>query len=361
MAGQNNLVESKYYSGQGVVLLSDRDSVGRPTGFEHIGNVSALSISMEITELEHKESFTGARVVDLTIITENSVSVDITAESITAKNLAFAMFGDAIDVIAGSVASLIVRGNQVEGKTSYTDHLSITGVGVESTAFGSFTFATVIATDEFVVGATTYTVVAGAPATDVEIQVGATDAAMVLNAVAAINAKNVEVEARVGPTSDVLEVLALLPGVAGNALATTTADATITPLAATCLGSAAGVEGTDFDVNDKGGSVTLKTTSTIFPTGVSNIDISYSYGAHTRVEAFTQGKVDKWLRFEGLNTARSNKAVVVDIFKFSPTPLDTQSLIGDDIAEITISGNALADTLRPAGLSQFFREMIDES
>jgi hypothetical protein len=50
-----------YYSGQGVVLLAERDAQGKPTGFVPVGNVSDLKITVSTSVLEHKESHTGQR------------------------------------------------------------------------------------------------------------------------------------------------------------------------------------------------------------------------------------------------------------------------------------------------------------
>lgn len=361
MAGQTNVEESKYYSGQGMVLISDRDSLGRPTGFEHIGNICDLSLSIEVTEFEHKECVTGQRAIDLSLITETDVSVEMVVESLTAKNLESALFGTVTSIIAGSVASLIERG-QV-GKTIITDHLNISAITLTSAARATATFSTIVADNTLTVDGTVYKAVVTPSVTD-EFALGANDAAAAINLVAVVNGTTGRThEARIGTSSNIVEFLALNPVTAANTLTfvENTTSSTIVVSSATLLGSAAGVEDTDFTINDTGGSITIIATSTIFATGISSMELAYTHSAHEQVDALTTGKQEKWLRFEGLNTARGNKPVIVDIFKFAPNPLAEQQLINEEITQLTITGKALADSLRPTGTSQFFRELIDES
>lgn len=103
---------SNYLSGQGVLLLATKDgTTGEPnSGFRAVGNVSALTIGNEITEFEHKESQSGQRAVDLTLITEISVSVTMTMESIESENLAIALKGTGADVAGATVTDEAVTG-----------------------------------------------------------------------------------------------------------------------------------------------------------------------------------------------------------------------------------------------------------
>lgn len=95
---------SRYFSGQGVLLLADRDVNGAALGFEAVGNVSDLTLAIETEEFEHKESQTGARAVDLTIVQEINATISMTLESLDRDNLALALFGSNTgDITAGSV------------------------------------------------------------------------------------------------------------------------------------------------------------------------------------------------------------------------------------------------------------------
>lgn len=361
---QNNTAAPIYHSGQGVVFLSDTVN-GVPTGFRNIGNVAELKITLETTELEHKESTTGARAIDLTITTENKVTVSVTAESITGENLRIALFGTTFEDPGGSVTDELRRATH--GKTSITNHLNISAVTVDRTAAGTFVFDTVIATDALVIDSETYTAVAsGAIRANKEFNIGADDEATIDDLVLTINAQTsaLTYEAyNLVATTDTLTVFAVTPGDGGNSLVTTTPDTTITPGAATFLLGGAATVTTDYLVNAEVGSILIVDGGGIpdVEGAGSNIHIDYTFAAHTTVQAFNAGKTNQWLRFEGVNTARGNKPVVVNIFKFSPKPLNEQSLIGDGITQIVMEGTALADTTRPAGQSQFFEEHLDNS
>ncbi len=105
MAGSNACVQSQYFSGQGAFLLADRDGSGNPLGFRPVGNVSALTLAIETTEFEHKESCTGARATDLIIVQEISATLTVTMECLFRENLALALFGSSSAIVAGSVVN----------------------------------------------------------------------------------------------------------------------------------------------------------------------------------------------------------------------------------------------------------------
>ena len=76
---------SKYFSGQGVVLLGDRDpTTGKGSGFMPVGNVSDLKIDIGTSSIEHKESQSGARGIDLRLTTEIKATVSMSMESYNA-------------------------------------------------------------------------------------------------------------------------------------------------------------------------------------------------------------------------------------------------------------------------------------
>lgn len=365
MAGQNNLITSKYYSGQGAVLVSDRDALGNPLGFTHLGNVSELVISLEITELEHKESTTGARATDLSIVTENIVNVSVTVENVTAETLKFALFGSSTNAPSASVTDLLARAGL--SKTSITDHINISGVIVDRSSDADALFNAIADADFITIDGDVYTCKTGGPEVNdftlKEFGLGASDQDAIDNLIAVIVGQTATLtyEARNSITADTIQLYAVTPGTAGDSLTLTesTTAARITVSGSTFANGGPMTETTDFLINDKGGSIFVVATSNI--PDDTNIFIDYTYAAHTRVEAFTAGKVNKWLRFEGLNTARSNKAVIVDVFNFSPKPLNEQALINDELTQLVIEGTAQADLLRPATESQFFREMFDEN
>ena len=75
-----------YFSGQGVVLIGERDALtGKPKGLRSVGNVTDLSINTTVEVLEHKESQTGQRSIDLRLTTETTVEVTATLENFIAE------------------------------------------------------------------------------------------------------------------------------------------------------------------------------------------------------------------------------------------------------------------------------------
>lgn len=93
-----------YYSGQGRLYVADRDGSGNPQGFRAIGNVPSLELSIETTKFEHKESLTGSRAVDLTIVQEKKGTFTMTVEDMDLDNLALAFWGANTAITAGTAS-----------------------------------------------------------------------------------------------------------------------------------------------------------------------------------------------------------------------------------------------------------------
>lgn len=86
---------SYYYSGQGRLLIGERNST---TGaFENgiaVGNVTSLTIDIAVTKFEHKESMSGVRAIDATVITEQKGTFKFSTESLSLANLALGLYGE---------------------------------------------------------------------------------------------------------------------------------------------------------------------------------------------------------------------------------------------------------------------------
>lgn len=251
-------VQTEYYSGQGVVLLAEKDgTTGNPLGFTHVGNVSALSLAISVSEFSHRENTTGARGVDLVIPNETNVEVNATFESIVQPNLALTVFGDTTAVASGSISQGVYTAKL--GKIFDLGYIKVASVVVMNSA-----------------ETVTYEV-------DKNYNVN-------------LDAGSIEVF----PT------------------ATQTANSAVNNIA-------------DDD----------------------ELHISFNYAAHEILNALTQSAPQRWLRFEGLNTAKSNQPVIVNVFKFSLSPLEELALINDEIAQMSVTGNALADQTRVTGSKYF--------
>lgn len=120
-----------YFSGQGVVLLAERDPAnGKPKGFVAVGNVSALSLSVATSVLEHKESHTGQRGTDLRLTTETKCSLSMTMENFIAENLARVSRGETTKVATGSVTAEPIK--LYLGKVVALAHIKVSAVVVNN-------------------------------------------------------------------------------------------------------------------------------------------------------------------------------------------------------------------------------------
>ena len=104
---------TKYYSGQGKLLVAERDGSGNPMGFTELGNIPSATLDIEIEKEEHKESQTGQRGVDLTIIKEKKGRMAITLENFDLEVMALGLHGTHAIVAGSSVTD--------ENVTAYHD------------------------------------------------------------------------------------------------------------------------------------------------------------------------------------------------------------------------------------------------
>lgn len=252
---------SSYYSGQGVVLLGDRDvATGKGSNFVPVGNVSDLKISINTSTLEHKESQSGARGIDLRLTTEVKANLSMTMENFIAANLAIALRGSATTVAGSTVTG--EAGKFAKGMVMPLAKIGVSAVTVKKAA------ATLVA----------YTV-----------------------------------------------------GMADGDW--------------------------DYKLNAEAGSLMWATTpDTAGLVDGDNVTIDYTYAAQKTVDALTEAATEKYVRFEGLNTADNNKAVVVEVFRFLTDPLKELSLISDTVQQFSLEGTVLLDALQSG--SKYFKQTL---
>jgi hypothetical protein len=95
-----------YYSGQGSLYLATRNATtGKPEGFLPIGNVPELTLDIETSNFEHKESETGSRLLDVVIIKEKKGKFNFKLENLNLDNLALGLWGETATVAGGTVAA----------------------------------------------------------------------------------------------------------------------------------------------------------------------------------------------------------------------------------------------------------------
>lgn len=125
-----------YYSGQGSLLIAERNASGVPQGFVKVGNVPELSIDIETQTLEHKESESGQRLTDLLIVTEKKGKFTFKVENLSLDNLALGLWGTKATVTGATItdeALVIPAGSG--GKFFNLAHMNLSGItSIDDTA-----------------------------------------------------------------------------------------------------------------------------------------------------------------------------------------------------------------------------------
>lgn len=329
-----------YYSGQGVVLVGDRSAGGKATNLVPVGNVSALSINVETSVLEHKEAQTGARGIDLRLTTETNASLSMTMENFIADNLRIALRGDITEEAAGSVTGEDI-GATIPGGVAPLERIKVSSVVIDNAAASPLTV--------YVDDATPYDYKVNEDAGSIQLNdgsvqpfdaiadsgtpvTGITQAAQAVVSVANTASVGDYIVITGMGGADAAEV----NGIAFEIVAATAADVTI-----------------DYDSTAK----TLTPGSTVAWFSYESFTADYSYEAQNLVDALVNSAEEKYLRFEGLNTADGNNPVVIEVFKFSVDPLQELALIGDEVQQFVLEGNVLADPLQTTG-SKYFKQRL---
>jgi hypothetical protein len=114
------------------------------------------------------------------------------------------------------------------------------------------------------------------------------------------------------------------------------------------------VLGTDYEISSANHG-TIKILSLGAYTQPFKVD--YTYAAHDNVVMFNAAPAERWLRFEGINTADGDKPVLVELYRVLLDPLKELALISDDIGALNLSGSVLYDDKKVSDsyLGQFGR------
>lgn len=105
---------NRYFRGQGRVFVGTRDVDGEPVALRDIGNCPELMIETTQDVVEHKESQTGEKRVDLRIYTGTAANIMFTCENTEKENWALAFqgaFGADIpaDTVSGTPAMEVIE------------------------------------------------------------------------------------------------------------------------------------------------------------------------------------------------------------------------------------------------------------
>lgn len=100
-----------YQVGKGIVSFK-KDGA---TDYVDIGNVSALTLTPDLTTLDHFSSRAGTKAKDLSIVIEKAMTVKLTMDEITAFNLALMVLGTVDEAAIDGPTVDIFTQNAVSG------------------------------------------------------------------------------------------------------------------------------------------------------------------------------------------------------------------------------------------------------
>lgn len=114
-----------------------------------------------------------------------------------------------------------------------------------------------------------------------------------------------------------------------------------------------------YQVHARHGSVLILDATTGGPY-VEPFTVDYAFGAAQSTAMFTRPLPERWIRFEGLNTADANREVVIDLYRVAINPAKELSIITDELLKFELSGQVLADLSKPTDgeLGQFGRLVL---
>ena len=324
----------EYFSGQGVVLVGTRDSLGSPAGLLAVGNVSSLKITNAATTLEHKESHTGIRGTDKRIVTDLKVGVSMVGENFSAANLATVLQGTNTKTVGTSVTGEAIKAYpgavtplariKVAAVVPKINSVTMTGYVNDATAWdykenddaGSLFWndGSVTAQDKlgFVASAVT---------------VGATTQITLPSTTGIVVGGTITGRGFTGANAADLN----------NVVATVTA---VTPTIVTVA------------VNSTAHVITVTGTTYVVWAGMA-ATADYTFSTQYKVAGLATGAAELYMRFEGLNTANNNSPVIIEIYRFSTDPAKELDMISDGIQSFTLDGSVLADPLHSD--SQYYR------
>lgn len=316
---------SYYYSGQGRLLIGERNSTGGGVNFVPVGNVTSLTVDIAVTKFEHKESMSGVRATDATIITEQKATVKFSTESLNIANLVLGLYGETSTTTSTAVVAephVYTAGGAIALKNPAVSALTISTGTTQTVVYCHVTAGGTGYTSAPTVG---FTGGAGTGA--------AATAVLTDGVVTSITITNAGTGYTSAPTIG-------FTGGAGTGAAATAYVGAVPALT------------TDYTLDADFGTIYPVSTSTKIIDGMT-ILVSYTAGVVSRVDALTSGTApERFLRFEGLNTYNGD-LVLLELPRTAIDPITGLEYINENFGKADFTGNILLDSLITSG-SQFF-------
>lgn len=123
-----------YQSFQGKLYQAIRDTNGLPAGFKWCGNVPQLNFSLEIEEVDHKESYSGNRLQDEILIKPGKATLKFTVETLPQSNAEMALYSSKVANAGAAITGETQATGLEVGDYIFTKHGNITVVAVKDSA-----------------------------------------------------------------------------------------------------------------------------------------------------------------------------------------------------------------------------------
>ena len=307
------------YIGSGKVYMRNLNISG--AGLTEIGNVSALGISIEEEEksLRDYRSPGGGTLNEVRRI--KGAALNMAAANISPNNLAMAVYGAVTPVTGSSVTDEAV--DAIKGALLPLAYMVPTSVTVKGSS-KAVTSITRTSTTATVTTAENHGLATGVSVTIT----GATESEYNGTYVITVTGVNT-----------------FTYTVSGSPATPATGTITYLPVYRSTV---------DYEVRPGGIYIT---SDGVIPAG-EDLLVSYTYAGQDVVEAMISAAQEFELVFEGLNEARSGKASIVRVWRARFGAAKNIALIGDDYANLELTGKALADTTKSTGQSQYFQTTI---
>lgn len=131
MASTRPIPDSVYYSGQGRLGIGTRNTdTGEAYDLLFVGNVTSLTLDIAVQKFEHKESMSGNRAIDLTVIQEKNATFKFTADSLSLNLLSIGLYGESASIAGAGVTNEIHMARR--GYMIPLLHPNISGLSIET-------------------------------------------------------------------------------------------------------------------------------------------------------------------------------------------------------------------------------------
>lgn len=104
MATVRPIPSSYYYSGQGRLGIGSRNTVtGELYDMLFVGNVTSVNVDISVKKFEHKESMSGQRAIDMTVVQEKNATFKFSAESLDLGLMSVGLYGSKASVTGAAI------------------------------------------------------------------------------------------------------------------------------------------------------------------------------------------------------------------------------------------------------------------